>query len=102
MDEELLKLLNIRSKIGPTYHSQDLFTVKVRCEFEPFGLASENWDEVWVVVLNTVPAHWMDANGIHHKCTTDFPMQFKGHSYHEAVNTAKAWLKDFISKGGTV
>ena len=106
MDEELLKLLSVHygttGKVGPQFGNQDLVTIKVRCEFEPFGYATEDWNLVWVVILNTVPQHWRDNQGIWHKYTNDFPMSFKERTLLKAYEQAKAFIKDFTNKGGVI
>lgn len=50
--DELLQVS--RLGIGPRWHNKTLISLDYRCEFEPWGRASENWDGVYILTFPTI------------------------------------------------
>jgi hypothetical protein len=47
----------------PLMLSQTIIEIRLGHDFEPHGIASETWENVWSVTLPTVPGHWMSTQG---------------------------------------
>jgi len=59
--EALIELLGIQPT--PVTDRHDVFKLTCKCEFEPFGKASEDWEFIWILELPTIPFYWHSING---------------------------------------
>lgn len=91
---KVLKLLGVKEKLLPKYWNADFFELSVRCEFEAFGKASENFDEVWVLKLPNTQYYFRLSDGAYREGTKNLSMSFKGKTMAEVLDRAIDFLEN--------
>lgn len=98
--QELARVAKLQQQIGPQNSDKQLMTLQLRCEFEPFGSASERFELVWVLTFPVIRACWPTEKGGADLFVVDndsASLTFKGHSESEAIQKAQAffiWLQN--------
>jgi hypothetical protein len=96
--EKLLELLNIQNKLTPLYQNKDFLRIRCYCDFEPFGRASETWEEVWELVLPQHSSYWFSA-GNWHKYNSNAHMYFEDRSLDAVISRAIVFLEWYNKNG---
>ena len=93
MTDHIITLADLVSRLPKAYSAsrQDLMTIRVGNDFEPHGLASEDWEITRTLTLHTVPFHWLSTTGWQ-QGTTDKGMRFYGRTLDESVDKATKFL----------
>jgi hypothetical protein len=120
--EEICKLLQVYAVTGPGFHQKEYFTIRCYCDFEPWGLASENWDVVWRIYLNTIPAAYYlydpdelkaAGNSVHARANVkpnrmqhcngeNIPHTITAKTLDELIFKTKAFLEDYKKFFGSI
>ena len=96
---QLMEALGIYLKCGPTTDGEVFVRVECRCEFEPFGRASETWDPVWQVELCGIRRRWRSLRNGWLPCETQDNMVFKGETLEQALGDAVRFARELRAQG---
>lgn len=91
---ELQKLLRIRP--GPATDGMVFAHIKCEVDFEPHGLASENWEVIWYLTLPQIPHHWWHCRNGWTRGTTDSPIRFSGRTMDGVIKKAISFLQEYV------
>jgi hypothetical protein len=94
MTELLIKELPHRHDVT----TQDLVRIRLGHDFEPFGLAVEDWDDVWSIHLVTVPGYWWSTTGWRPRKPNSTGMVFSGHTLDDCICKANDFIKWWIKQ----
>lgn len=93
--EDLYKELEVGKKLSPLYQGVSFFVIECRCEFEPFGRASETWEEIWRVTLPLYPWMWKNTNNEWVVGSGNQSMYFEGKNLDVTVSRAISFLREY-------
>lgn len=91
--KELENLLNVWSKLSPTYHQAKFIQLECGQDFEGHGRASETWELYWRLTLPHIKGYgrfidgWRIGKG-------EWPMSFHGRTALEVIQKAITFLKE--------
>ena len=91
--KELQTLLELGSKLSPTYHQVKFIQLECGQDFEGFGRASETWELYWRLILPHIKGHWKSTTGWR-VGTSDSPMSFHGRTALEVIQKAIKFIKE--------
>jgi len=87
------------SILSPRFHNETIVDIKLCCEFEPHGRASETWEWIWHLDLKHQSPHWKSTDG-YRKCTGNGVKQrFSGKTLDEVVKEANHFLASVDWRG---
>jgi hypothetical protein len=100
MPEHIDTLSDLISRLPKAYNapSQDLITIRVGNDFEPHGCASETWETIYTLTLNTIPHHWLSTTGWRLGETSE-AIRFSGRTLSDVVDKAARFLEWFLREG---
>lgn len=74
---------------------EHLVQISVGFEYEAFGLASDEYEEIWKIVFPTIPYHVKTSAGYRR---TEVPAEFVGRTYQDAFRKAVVFFEE-MKKG---
>ena len=100
MADHIITLSDLVSRLPKAYSAsrQDLLTIRVGNDFEPHGLASEDWEIIWALTLHTVPFHSLFTTGWRPGESSD-GMRFNGRTLTAVVDKAAGFLEWYLREG---
>ncbi len=61
--EQIQDLISFGNFISPLYTDKKIIDIQCRIEYEPFGYASDTWEEMWELKLPYVQSYWKGTKG---------------------------------------
>lgn len=92
---DLYEELNVKQKAAPLYQDQTFFKIECRCEFEPFGRATEDWDIVWVLTLPLYPWMWKNTDNLWVLGKTGRAMFFEADTLEKVIAKAIYFIREY-------
>lgn len=92
--QKLRKVLERRyGGYGPENHNRNFFVLRLSCQFEGHGRASETWEPHVDLELPLEQAHWKSLTGWR-SCRPGLTQQFKAKTVVEVVAKALGFLAE--------
>lgn len=91
--DDVIFILKAKIPLSPKWSEKNLVVIRYRYEFEPFGKASENWEEVWYLNLPFVQFMWLSVDGWRNG-KEGISMTFKGRSLFDVCQSARNFLTE--------
>jgi hypothetical protein len=97
MNDTILEVTELVDRISPAEPGTtgNLFVLEYKCGFEPNGLASETWENYWVLRLPQIPAFWKSTNGWV-RFMNGLEMEFKGERMRDVAIQAVDFLRWYL------
>lgn len=92
--EELHKLLNIGSKLGPSHRGARFIRLTCGQNFEPHGRASETWELEWILEFPHIVAHWKHITHGWLPIVTSQCMSFHGRTSLDVIQKGIQFLNE--------
>jgi hypothetical protein len=74
---------------------RDSITIKLGSEFEPFGRATEDWDDIYKLEMQYVPYRWKTAQGTYRAGASGLYMCFEDETLEKVIEKAINYLEDY-------
>jgi len=93
MNDTILEVMELVDRISPAEPGTtgNLFVLEYKCGFEPNGLASETWENYWVLRFPQIPAFWKSTKDWV-RCINGLEMEFKGETMRSVAMKAIEFL----------
>lgn len=77
----------------------DIMVIEFRSEFEPHGIASENFDDVWRIKIPAMNYYWQSTKGWVRGARGTKGMTFQGRNLEQTAQRCQAWLVTTLNQG---
>jgi hypothetical protein len=91
----------IGKRTAPEHDGHTLINITCGVGFEPFGLASETWESVWMLELPLILHHWRSTKGwrLGSNLSRSDCMYFAGKTLEEVLVKADHFLSEMAEEG---